>query len=65
MMGHRRRGCHPGDWNSALALTKRASGHDDAVVATCASSSAKDSKISFHSSIVCSSESAGSMLRVA
>ena len=34
MTGHRRRGCHPGDWNCALALPKKASGYDDAVVAT-------------------------------
>ena len=33
MMGHRR-GCHPGGWNSALALPKKASEYDDAVVAT-------------------------------
>ena len=35
-----RRGCHPGDWNCALALPKRASGYDDAVVATWAFSCA-------------------------
>ena len=37
MMGHRRRGCHRGGWNRALASPKRPSGHNDDAVATRAS----------------------------